>query len=144
MDETSMSRSWAVVPPSGVEAFGAYVHWPENLDWSTQLLRAISYSSLGGSEFSEIMSAIRDLEVGDREGWLAAFSSLASELDCQAAQSAEQGHDLSAIELWRRACIYFRMATTFHAMDGIVELPAMQESRRCFQTAMTLDPAIPL
>ena len=140
MNETSMSRPWAVAPPSGVEAFGAYVHWPENLDWSTQLLRAISYSSLGGSEFSEIMSAIRYLEVGDREAWLAAFSGLASELDHRAGQCAEQGHDLSAIELWRRAAIYFRMATTFHAMDGIVELPAMQESRRCFQAAMTLDP----
>jgi hypothetical protein len=87
------SRPWAVAPPSGVEAFGAYVHWPENLDWSTQLLRAISYSSLGGSEFSEIMSAIRDLEVGDREAWLAAFSGLASELDHRAGQCAEQGHD---------------------------------------------------
>ena len=139
MNEQSMSQPWAVAPPSGVEAFGAYVHWPENLDWSTQLLRAISYSSLGGSEFSEIMSAIRDLEVGDREAWLAAFSSMASDLDHQAEQCAEQGHDLSAIELWRRACIYFRMATTFHAMDGVVELPAMHESRRCFQAAMTLD-----
>ncbi len=140
MNETSISRPWAVAPPSGVEAFGAYVHWPESLDWSTQLLRVISYSSLGGSEFSEIMSAIRGLEVGDREAWLVAFSGLASELDQRASGCDEQGHGLSAIELWRRAAIYFRMATTFHAMDGIVELPAMQESRRCFQAAMTRDP----
>ena len=61
----------------------------------------------------------------------AAFSGLASELDHRASECAEQGHDLSAIELWRRAAIYFRMATTFHAMDGVVELPATQESRRC-------------
>ena len=140
MDETSTSRSWAVAPPSGAEAFGAYVHWPQNLDWSTQLLRAISYSALGGSEFSEIMSAIRDLEVGDREAWLTAFSSMAGELDRRAAQCAKRGHGLSAVELWRRSCIYFRMATTFHAMDGVVELPAMYESRRCFQAAMSLDP----
>ncbi len=139
MNDTSMNRPWAVTPPSGIEAFGAYVHWPENLDWSTQLLRAISYSSLGGSEFSEVMSAIRTLDVGDREAWLAAFSGLASELDHRASECAERGHDRSAIELWRRACIYFRMATTFHAMDGVVELPAMHESRRCFHAAMTLD-----
>jgi hypothetical protein len=139
MNEKSKSRPWAEAPPSGVEAFGAYVHWPENLDWSTQLLRAISYSSLGGSEFSEVMSAVRTLEVGDREAWLAPFSGMASELDHRAAECAERGHDRSAIELWRRACIYFRMATTFHAMDGVVELPAMHESRRCFHAAMTLD-----
>jgi dienelactone hydrolase len=136
-----MNVPWAVAPPTGPQAFGAYTHWPDNLDWSVQLLRLIGYSylDLGGSEFSEIYSVARHLEVGDEEAWLAGFSALARRLDSEAHTAREGAHLVTARALWRRACIYFRLAATFHSMRGIQDLDVIDESRRCFRAAMALD-----
>jgi len=120
-------------------AFGAYMYWPEDLVWSTQIHRLISYASLGAADFSEVHSVARTLTPGDDEGWYSGFVRLGSELDHKAAEAAGTGHSLAAIQAWERACIYFRMAATFRSMHGDVEIPSVGESRRCFQVARAQD-----
>lgn len=120
-------------------AFGAYLYWPDHLAWSTQLHRLISYVSLGGADFSEIHSVARSLTPGDDEGWYSGFVRLAGELDVKAAAAERAGHAVTAMETWDRACVYFRMAATFRSMRGEVEIPAVDESRRCFRSARALD-----
>jgi len=51
-------------------------YWPDNVEWSTQLLRLFSYSTLGAADFSEVEFVARSLPVGDEQAWHVGFGDL--------------------------------------------------------------------
>ena len=133
-----MTVEWRV-PLAGAEAFGAFRYWPENLTWSTQLLRLVSYASLGAADFSEVDSVASTLDVGDEEAWYEGFAGLGRRLDQKASAALLAGHAQTASQTWYRACLYYRLAATFRSMHGETETASIDDSRRCFRCAVEAD-----
>jgi alpha-beta hydrolase superfamily lysophospholipase len=131
-----MTTEWRVPPPAEPGAFGAFQYWPEQAEWSTQLLRLISYTSLGAAEFSEVERVAASLHVGDDAEWYSAFVDLAHRLDERVAMARDR---VTAGETWDRAAIYYRMAATFRSISGEIDIPSVDDSRRCFRFAREAD-----
>ena len=133
-----MTVEWRV-PPADAETSGGFRYWPENLAWSTQLLRLVSYASLGAADFSEVDSVARTLTVGDEDAWYEGFAGLGRRLDERAAAAQLADHAQTASETWYRACTYYRLAATFRSMSEETETPSIDDSRRCFRSAVEAD-----
>jgi hypothetical protein len=65
----------------------------------------------GLTDVGEILTALDDVVDGDRESWIAAFSSLAERVRAQAEASLDQGHLASARSAYLRASSYFASAS---------------------------------
>jgi dipeptidyl aminopeptidase/acylaminoacyl peptidase len=126
---------------STTTALGAYAYWPENPFWSFQLLRLIEQANVGGSDFSELHGAVKDLAVGDDEAWLQAFSSLASSVEATADADAAAGHRVSARDGYLRATNYHRSAGFFLSPADPRHGAAVLARRRCFAAAAALSEA---
>lgn len=120
---------------------GAYAYWPENPFWSFQLLRLIEQANVGGSDFSELHSAVKDLPVGDGEAWLQAFTSLASTVEATAEKDAATGHRVSARDGYLRATNYHRSAGFFLSPADPRHGAGVLARRRCFVAAAALSEA---
>jgi alpha-beta hydrolase superfamily lysophospholipase len=128
----------ATAPGPGLVApppFGAFEYFPDNLEWSTQMLRLFGYASIGGADFTEVQAVARDLPVGDDAAWMAGFTGLARRLDEQARASAAGGHAVTARQTWLRASIAYRIAGQMAAIGG-TDVPGVDDSRRCFRSAV--------
>jgi len=136
-----MHRTSSSSAPGDAAALGAYAYWPDNLEWSTQMLRLIGYAYVGGADFSEVHAVARSLPVGDREAWREGFAALARRVDERAERAHAGGHRVSAREAWLRACVYYRISGQLHAIDGLRDAPGVADSRRCFRSAAPLAPA---
>jgi hypothetical protein len=134
-----MATDWRVTAASGSEVFDAFLYWPDNVEWSTQLLRLFSYSTLGAADFSEVEFVARSLPEGDEQAWHVGFGGLAYRLDERASTALAGGHVASALAAFARACIYYRLAATFLSMRGETEVPFIEDSRRCFRAVLDLD-----
>ncbi len=121
--------------PMAPPPFGAFEYFPNDLEWSTQMVRLFGYASIGGADFSEVEAVARDLPEGDDEAWVTGFAGLARRLDEQAAASAAGGHPVTARQVWLRASIAYRISGQMSAIDG-AEVPGVDDSRRCFRAAV--------
>lgn len=124
-------------PPRNAPPFGAFEYYPDNLEWSTQMIRLFGYASIGGADFSEVHDVAKDVPVGDVKAWREGFLGLAKRLDQQAQVSAQGGHTISARDTWLRASVAYRFAGQLDALDG-TNVPFVNESRRCFRDAAAL------
>jgi len=125
--------------PTYEPAFGAFEYFPENLEWSTQMLRLFSYCYVRGADFTEVHAVARSLPVGDNAAWEKGFSELARQIEASARTSAAGGHDVTARDLFLRATIYYRISGQMADIAGDNEVPpGLVESVRCFQEASAL------
>lgn len=131
---------WRLRPPTVSDSFGAFQYWPEHPEWSTQLLRLISYTTLGAADFSEVERVAAALPVGQDDAWYEAFTGLARQLEQKASTSQHDRH--TARETLDRAAIYYRMAATFRSIRGEINVPSTADSRRCFRQARELDESV--
>ena len=134
-----MATDWRVTATAGSEVFDAFLYWPDNVEWSTQLLRLFSYSTLGAADFSEVEFVARSLPEGDEQAWRVGFGGVAYRLDQRASTALAGGHVASALAAFARACIYYRLAATFLSMRGETEVACIEDSRRCFRAVLDLD-----
>lgn len=128
-----------------IPGFGAFTYWPDNLEWSTQLMRLIGYTWGRGSDFSEVYAVARHLTPGDDAAWEAGFSALASRTEKAGRESLAGGHEYSAREALLRATIYYRISGQLGALKG-GNVPGVDESRACFRDAIKLGdrPVVPV
>lgn len=117
-------------------AFGAFEYFPDNLEWSTQMVRLFSYCYVRGADFSEVHSVARSLPVGDNDAWQAGFAGLASKVEADAWRSVDGAHDVSARDAFLRASIYYRISGQMADIAGTVEIPpGLEDSIRTFREA---------
>jgi dienelactone hydrolase len=115
---------------------GAFEYFPDDLEWSTQMLRLCSYCYVRGADFSEVHAVARALPVGDNAAWQAGFSKLANQIETSARTSAAGGHDVTARDLFLRATIYHRISGQLADIAGDSDVaPGLLESVRCFREA---------
>jgi dienelactone hydrolase len=124
------------IAPTGVPPFGAFEYFPDNLEWSTQMLRLFSYCYVRGADFSEVHAVARTLPVGDDIAWQRGFSELANQIEASARTSAAGGHHVTARDLFLRATVYHRISGQMADIAGEMEVPpGLMESVRCFHEA---------
>ncbi len=122
--------------PADERPFGAFEYFPDNLEWSTQMLRLFSYCYVRGADFSEVHAVARTLPVGDDAAWQRGFSELANRIEASARRSAAGGHDVTARDLFLRATIYHRISGQMADIAGDTDSPpGLLESVRCFTEA---------
>jgi dienelactone hydrolase len=122
--------------PSVERALGAFEYFPDNLEWSTQMLRLFSYCYVRGADFSEVHAVARSLPVGDDAAWQKGFSDLAQQIEASARTSAAGGHDVTARDLFLRATIYHRISGQMADIAGETDVaPGLLDSVRCFREA---------
>ena len=115
--------------PRGLDAFEM---WPEDRLWSFQLLRMLGQSSLGGAEFAEVHRAASRIRPGDAGGWYDSFTELASANEASARAAADQGHPITARQLFIKASNYHRAAGSFHDPASAPHISSIDARRRCF------------
>lgn len=135
-----MAIEWKVQAPHERAEFGLWVRWPDDLAWSTQLWRLFGYAGLGVADVSEVLSVVDRLQPGEEAGWHDGFAGLGARLEARAGEAAEVGHAGTAVRLWDRAAVYHRLAATWRSMAGEVDVPVIEDSRRCFLAARRADP----
>lgn len=122
--------------PATDRPLGAFEYFPDNLEWSTQMLRLFSYCYVRGADFSEVHAVARTLPVGDDAAWQRGFSTLADRIEASARTSAAGGHDVTARDLFLRATIYHRISGQMADIAGDTDVPpGLLESVRCFREA---------
>lgn len=121
---------------TGERPLGAFEYFPDDLEWSTQMLRLCSYCYVRGADFSEVHAVARTLPVGDNAAWQTGFSELANQIEASARTSAAGGHDVTARDLFLRATIYHRISGQMADIAGETDVaPGLLESVRCFREA---------
>lgn len=116
--------------------FGAFEYFPDNLEWSTQMMRLFSYCYVRGADFSEVHSVARSLPVGDNSAWQAGFAELAKQIEADAWESSRGGHEVSARDAFLRATIYYRISGQMADIEGNDEVaPGLRDSIRMFREA---------
>jgi hypothetical protein len=123
----------------GERPFGAFEYFPDNLEWSTQMMRLIAYCYVRGADFSEVHTVARSLPVGDNAAWQMGFAGLAEQTEASARESAAGGHAVTARDYYLRASIYHRISGQLADIAGQTDVPpGVYESMRCFQAAAAL------
>jgi dienelactone hydrolase len=123
----------------GERPFGAFEYFPDNLEWSTQMMRLIAYCYVRGADFSEVHAVARSLPLGDDAAWQMGFAGLAEQIEASARDSAAGGHAVTARDFYLRASIYHRISGQLADIAGDTEIaPGVNESIRCFQAAAAL------
>lgn len=131
-----MTSSQATEAKDADSGFGAFEYFPDNLEWSTQMIRLFSYCYVRGADFSEVHSVAKSLPVGDNAAWERGFAELARSIEVTAYESAAGGHDVTARDAFLRATIYHRISGQMADISGTHEIaPGLEDSVRCFMEA---------
>jgi hypothetical protein len=97
----------------------------------------------GGSEVGESFYATSLVKENDPRSWVAAWTTVARQVEQRAAAGLAAGHAVSAREAYLRAYVYNRAALAFiNPFDADVARPAGQHAVDCFRRSAALaDPA---
>ncbi|GAA2008997.1 hypothetical protein J2S58_002088 [Nakamurella flavida] len=108
--------------------------------FDAQFLRALAYTAQGGAEIGECFATARRIGKADPDRWFTEWSATAERVEAQAAESAADGHRVSARGAWFRASNYHRTAGLF-LMGAPVDprfRTASGEQTRCFRAGAAL------
>ena len=115
-------------------------YWPENFDWSWNLLRPIAAGVYGGGEFNECYRTAERITAGDKESWHTEWHRTAEHVRRLAEAAEAAGHPTSAHDHNLRASIYYRWAEAFLDHADPRRLPTYDLCVSCFQRAGTRFP----
>ncbi len=98
----------------------------------------------GGSEIGESFYAASLVTENDPHSWVAAWTTVARQVEQQAATALAAGHTVSAREAYLRAYVYNRTALMFiNPFDAAAARPAWQHAVDCFRRSTALaDPVV--
>jgi dienelactone hydrolase len=107
------------------------VQWPENDDFSVQLIRVISAAQEGGSTISECLGAARSIDPRDDDSWYREWKKIADDNRKRGNLAFRDGHARTAQSNWLRATNYYRTALRFLAPDDVRKAGVVELMQRC-------------
>lgn len=120
-----------------------YMFYPENPAWSLQILRMISESLYGGSEFNECYRAIVRITSGNLDHWFSSWNLAATEAEEAAGEAKRLDHVATARKAYLRAANYHRLSGFFLRASDSRAFQAYTDFVRGFQEAASFfDPPI--
>ncbi len=97
----------------------------------------------GGCEVGEAMYVAGRIKDGDPNSWHEEWEKMAIRIEERAKKSLEGGHNISARDAYRRACVCYRAAIVSMMPDNPKFKPLADKARFCLQTAGKLfDPPL--
>lgn len=110
-------------------------------DWT--FLRTLAQMSEKGAEVGECLPAARRINERDVESWITEWATLAERLEQDAEDALDEGHEISARELFLRAQNYYGAAEHGCSPSHPRFFELWEKSQECFQRACSLfDPPI--
>jgi len=113
-------------------------YWPENIEWSFQVWRAIGVSQFSGSNVSEIMQTVQKIKVGDVESWHKEWKATGDRVFALAENALAKNHSVSARNAYLRAVTYYRTAEFMLRYDDERKIPTYLDSLTAFKKASEL------
>lgn len=115
----------------------------DNPELDFQLLRSLGMVPAGGGAIGEILTAAASIKDGDPASWVDGFAKMAQMVSREAETCLDQGHLISARDLYCRGSQYFRAAEYFEDIDAPRHDELGLKSREAFVAAAKLfDPPI--
>jgi dienelactone hydrolase len=112
------------------EPFG-WVQWPENDDFSMQLMQVMSAAQEGGSTISECLGAATRIDPRDDESWYREWKKVADDNRKRGNLAFHNGHAKTAQSNWLRATNYYRTALQVLAPDDLRKAGVVEQMHRC-------------
>lgn len=97
----------------------------DDASFDGQLQRSVGMADSGMANVGECLAIAARVEPGDRDSWLAAWSSFATRLAAHGDEALAEGHRVTARNSYLRAAEYFRQAFFFHRED--LDAPALRD-----------------
>lgn len=110
-----------------------FYFWPDNYQWSFQLVRGMATAPWGGAQVGECLQTAARLEPGDYESWHAEWLATAEQIEALGVEAQTEGHFTAARDAFGRASQYYRLAEFFLEFDDSRKLPTYRRLRSCFQ-----------
>ena len=111
--------------------------WPENEDWSSEFLRALSASQEGASTIPECFTAAAGIAAGDKGSWYRQWKKLADE-NAKRAIAAQRGENpCTARNSWLRASHYYRTAEAQLGSGDSRRIHLLQRMRACSRSFLS-------
>jgi dienelactone hydrolase len=107
------------------------VQWPENDDFSMQLMRVMSAAQEGGSTISECLGAATRIDPRDDESWYREWKKIADDNRKRGNLAFHNGHARTAQSNWLRATNYYRTALRVLAPDDFRKAGVVEQMHRC-------------
>jgi len=105
-----------------------------------EFIRALGYANSGGADLGEAISTAKFINDGDENSWYDEWKKTADRLYASAVKANNEGHKITAAELFLRASNYYR-AAGFYLRTSNVRPKAMitwQKSRESFNMALPI------
>jgi hypothetical protein len=107
------------------------VPWPENDDFSAQLMRVMSAAQEGGSTISECLSASARIDPRDAESWYSEWKKIGDDNRKRGNLAFRDGHARTALSNWLRAMNYYRTALWVMAPGDVRKAGLVEQMQRC-------------
>jgi hypothetical protein len=107
------------------------VQWPDNADFSEQLMQVISAAQEGGSTISECLGAAGRIDPQDDDSWYREWKKIADDNRKRGNLAFRAGHARTAQSGWLRAMNYYRTALRFLAPGDVRKAGVVEQMQRC-------------
>lgn len=107
--------------------------------FGSQTLRLVAEAGEGGGDAFEIARVCRDIELGNKESWEAAWTEKAEETEARARKALDAGNRRTAMQYFFAANQYWRMADVFLTIErNDDKAEYFKKSQACFREAAKL------
>lgn len=106
--------------------------WPDDYQWSFQLVRAMATAPWGGAQPGECLATAARIRLGDDESWHREWSATAGRVGRLGAELDRRGYPAGARAAFGRASQYWRLAEFFLELDDPRKLVTYGRLREAF------------
>jgi dienelactone hydrolase len=112
-----------------------FMYFPDDYRWSAAIVNMLGSATFGSADIGEIHQIGRLLQgkVGDDAAWFDACRTIGDRVKAFAEDREASGHNISAANAYRRACVIYQMAERFRTPKDAPALAVFRTSVECFQ-----------
>ena len=112
-----------------------FMYFPEDYRWSAAFVNMLGSATFGSADIGEIHQIGRLLQgkVGDDAAWFDACVTIGDRVKNFAEDREGSGHNVSAANAYRRACVIYQMAERFRTPKDAPALAVFRTSVDCFK-----------
>ena len=117
-----------------------FMYFPEDYRWSAAIVNMLGSATFGSADIGEIHQIGRLLQgkVGDDGAWFDACVKIGDRVKAFAEGREASGHNISAANAFRRACVIYQMAERFRTPKDKIGLDAFRKGVDCFHRHASL------
>lgn len=107
--------------------------WPDDYQWSFQLVRGMATAPWGGAEVGECLAAAERMQPGDFDSWHAEWLRTAERVEALGGEARDRGWSVAARDAFGRASQYYRLAEFFLEPGDERKPPTYERLHKAFR-----------